>query len=196
MLKKIRIGWANFEKKHEGLAQFLMFFLISNGVTVLQLALMPIFRAIFAKTSLVDTAFQVFHITDNYYIFDYAAGPITSDGHGGGLAYFLAVQITILIAQVINFFMQRSVAFKSNSSVWRAAFWYVVAYIVITIAAGALQGFYKPALYSFFSDTQTVADVITMFINSLVQFWVFFPIFKIIFKRVPVDEAEEVSKEN
>ena len=37
----------------------------------------------------------------------------------------------------------------------------------------------------------TVADVITMIINSALSFWVFFPIFKVIFKRVP-DESTEV----
>ena len=30
---------------------------------------------------------------------------------------------------------------------------------------------------------ETIADVITMLINSAISFWVFFPIFKIIFKN-------------
>ncbi|MBU4334986.1 MAG: hypothetical protein KJ548_00295, partial [Actinobacteria bacterium] len=129
-----------------------------------------------------------------FYIFDYAAGPLP-DG-GGGLAYFLAVQITLAIAQVINFFAQRNVTFKSNSSVGRAAFWYVIAYIVITFAAGALQGLYKAPIYTLLMDTwgwgstgETVADFVTMIINAALSFWVFFPIFRVIFKRVPEDEA-------
>jgi putative flippase GtrA len=108
---------------------------------------------------------------------------------GGGLAYFLAVQITLAVAQVINFFAQRNITFKSKTNVWRAAFWYVVAYFVISLGAAALQGLYKAPVYNLLMNTwhmgavgETVADVITMFINSAISFWVFFPIFKVIFK--------------
>lgn len=189
--------WKNFEKEHETSAQFLVFFILSNGVTVLQLVLMPVFKWILGKTAMVDTAFQFLPIGhangQTVHLFDYAAGAIANGG-GGGLAYFLAVEITLLIAQVINFFAQRSITFKSNSSVWRAAFWYAVAYVVITIVAAALQVLYKDPIYDFFTSTmggagETIADVITMIVNSAVSFWVFFPIFKVIFTQVPEDEA-------
>lgn len=201
MLTKIRTAWNNFEEKHQGRAQFIMFFLLSNGITALQLILMPVFRSIFNGTSLVETDFQVFPIgtgadgVSPFYIFDYAAGALP-DG-GGGLAYFLAVQITLAIAQIINFFAQRNVTFKSNTSMGRAAFWYIIAYILITFAAAALQGFYKAPIYDLLMNTWgwgatggTIADVITMIINSALSFWIFFPIFKVIFKRVPeIDDA-------
>lgn len=187
--------WKRFEQKRPGTAQFTMFFLLSNGVTVLQLALMPILKGVFNGTSLVDVNFQAFAIGANvdgsqYYIFDYAQGALP--GGGGGLAYFLAVQITIGIAQIINFFLQRNITFKSNTSPWRAAMWYFIAYLAITLIAAAAQGFYKAPIYNLFIDTwgmggtgETIADVITMIINSAISFWVFFPIFKLIFKRVP-----------
>lgn len=199
MFTAIRQRWARFEEKRPTTAQFIMFFLLSNGVTVLQLVLMPVFRAIFDPTPLVDIDFRVLPIgtaadgDSPYYMFDYAAGPLPEGG--GGLAYFLAVQITILIAQVINFFAQRNVTFKSNTSIGVAAFWYFVAYVGITFAAAALQGFYKAPIYHLLMETWgwgaaggTIADVITMIINSAISFWIFFPIFKIIFKRVPEDQ--------
>ena len=195
MFGRISQVWAAFAERRPGLSQFLMFFLLSNGVTVLQLALMPLFKALFSMTGLVGTSFQVLAVGSNpdgsaFFVFDYAAGALPEGG--GGLAYFLAVQITLLIAQVINFFAQRNVTFKSNTSVWRAAFWYVVAYVVITFAAAALQGLYKAPIYELLIDGwglgktgETVADMVTMIINSALSFWVFFPIFKIIFKRDP-----------
>lgn len=188
--------WHNYKEKHPHIAQFLVFFMLSNGITVLQFVLMPMFKAMFNKTSLVDVSFQVFQFGQHfngsaYYVFDYAAGPLSSGG-GGGLAYFLAVQITIAIAQIINFFAQRSITFKSNSNIWTAAFWYVIAYIVITIGAAAAQGFYKAPIYNLLMNTwgmgstgEATADVITMIINSAISFWVFFPIFKVIFKQEP-----------
>ncbi|OBR65513.1 hypothetical protein A7K91_10715 [Paenibacillus oryzae] len=194
--------WANFQKKHPVAAQFLIFFILSNGITVLQFVLMPLFKSWFGKTSLVDTSFQILQMGQNfdgspYYVFDYAAGALAAGG-GGGLAYFLAVQITIAIAQIINFFAQRSITFKSNSNIWKAAFWYVIAYILITIGAAAAQGFYKAPIYNLLMNTwemgatgETVADIITMIINSAISFWVFFPIFKVIFKQEP-EKQEQV----
>ena len=190
-MNPIVAGWKRFATKHETIAQFLVFFVVSNGVTVLQMIMMPVLKSIFGMTNLVDMGFQVLHCGSvggsPYYVFDYAAGSI---GRGGGLAYFLAVEITMLIAQVINFFLQRKVTFKSNSSLAKAAFWYVIAYLIISIGAAALQGLYKDPIYRFFQNVMgsagiTVADVVTMIINCAISFWVFFPIFKVIFKEEP-----------
>lgn len=193
MLTGIKNGWKSFYGKHPAMAQFIMFFIVSNGVTVLQLVLMPVFRNIFETTSLVDQSFQIGKVGSNpdgtpYYIFNYAAGTIGKGG-GGGLAYFLAVEITMAIAQIINFFLQRNVTFKASNSARKAAMWYVIAYIIITIGAAALQGIYKAPIYDLFMNRlnllgggETIADVITMIINSAISFWVFFPIFRIIFK--------------
>lgn len=194
MFAGIKAGWKSFSHKHPTAAQFIVFFLVSNGVTVLQMILMPVFRNLFGMTSLVDTNFQVWHVGTNldgtpYYIFNYASGNLSAGG-GGGLAYFLAVEITMAIAQVINFFLQRNVTFKANNSTVKAAMWYVIAYIIITIGAAALQGIYKAPIYNLFMNSmnlgaggETAADVITMLINSAISFWVFFPIFKVIFKN-------------
>jgi hypothetical protein len=192
--------WNNYKESHPNIAQFIVFFLLSTGMTVLQLIMMPLIKLLFAQTSLVDTSFQILPFGHNfdgsvYYLFDYAAGSLASGG-GGGLAYFLAVQITIGFAQIINFFAQRNITFKSNSNVWIAAFWYVLAYIVITIGAAAAQGFYKAPVYNLLMNTwqmgsagEALADVVTMMINAIISFWVFYPIFKIIFKQEPDKQA-------
>ncbi len=206
MITRLSAAWRSFADKRPGVAQFLVFFLLSNGVTALQLAMMPLIKWLFGMTPLVDTAFQVWPVGANvdgsqYFIFDYAAGALP-DG-GGGLAYFLAVQITLLVAQVINFFAQRNITFKSNSSIWKAATWYAIAYVIITIFAAAAQGLYKAPIYELFITTwglggtgETLADFVTMIINSAISFWVFFPIFKVIFRQVPeTDAAGDVQEE-
>lgn len=110
------------------------------GVTVIQLVLMPVIKALLGTTALVDTPSQALPIGD-YFIFDYTAGPLPAGG--GGLAYFLAVLIT-------------------------------------TWGLGA--------------SGEAIADVATMLINALISCAVFFPIFKLIFRRE--DEAEVVTAEN
>jgi putative flippase GtrA len=199
VLKSIINAWRKFANNHKGAAQFIVFFILSNGITVLQMALMPIFKAFFVKTSLIDINFQFFHIGNNlngsnYYVFDYAAGALDKGG-GGGLAYFLAVEITLAIAQIINFFAQRKITFKANNSALWSAMWYIIAYVGITFIAAAAQGLYKTPIYDLFMSTwamgktgETIADVITMVINSAISFWVFFPIFKVIFKNNEVTE--------
>lgn len=194
---RLAAKWAEFAARRPGVAQFILFFVLSNGITLLQLVLMPAFKAFFGTTQLVDVSFQTLPIGTNldgsaYYVFDYAAGALPEGG--GGLAYFLAVQVTIAIAQVINFFLQRNVTFRSNTSAWRAAFWYLIAYVVITFGAAALQGLYKAPIYELFINGwglsgagEILADVVTVVINTAISFWVFFPIFKIIFRRVPED---------
>lgn len=188
----MREKWNRFALRHKAVSEFIVFFMVSNGVTVLQLVLMPVCKGIFSRTGLIDIGFQVGRIGTNfdgtpYYIFDYAPGTVGTGG--GGLAYFAAVQITMAVAQVINFFIQRKVTFKSTGSVWRAAAWYVMAYLVITVGAAAAQGFYKAPVYRLFIETwnmgktgETLADIITMMINCVISFWVFFPILKIIFR--------------
>jgi len=185
--------WSSFAAKHPVLAQFLVFSGVSIGVTILQLVLMPLLRAAFAHTALVNTSFQVLRVGSNvdgspHFLFDYAAGALP-DG-GGGLAYFLAVEITPLIAQVINFFAQRNITFRSTSSMTKAAAWYALAYILITFAAAALQGWYKAPFYQLLivtwgwgSTGENVADVVSMLINTALSFVVFFPIMRLVFKN-------------
>ncbi|MDF7641528.1 hypothetical protein PT279_08010 [Bifidobacterium sp. ESL0784] len=185
--------WSRFSARHHGLAEFIMFFIVCNAVTVLQLILMPVLKWIFGMTSLVNTSFQVLRLGHNlngsiYYLFDYAAGAVQHGG-GGGLAYFLAVELTMAIAQIINFFMQRNITFKAVGSIWTAAFWYAFAYVVVTFVAAALQGWYKAPLYRLFVGWMgsgfgvTLADLVTMLINCALSFWVFYPIMKLIFKQ-------------
>ena len=55
-MNAITTWWKSFAKNHETSAQFIVFFILSNGVTVLQLVLMPVFKWIFGKTAMVDSS--------------------------------------------------------------------------------------------------------------------------------------------
>jgi hypothetical protein len=203
--------WNAFSKRFPNLAQFIAFLMISNGITIIQIALQNLMLPLFNNAGLANVTFQLWAIPGatcvnfyqdavhytQYYIFDYYKGALEStvvrDGitmmGGGGLAYFLSVQVTGAIAQVLNFFAQRKVTFKSHSNVGWAAFWYTIAYFAIMIISSALQGLYKAPIYQFFINNHLgmfLPNLITMIIYCAVSFWVFYPIFKFIF---PSDEA-------
>lgn len=198
-MSRISERWATFEHAHPTPAQLIIFAGLNIGITMLQLIMMPVFKWVFGMTELIDTGFRAFPVGSGYHIFDYVAGALP-EGGGGGLAYFLAVQATLAIAQVINFFAQRNITFRSNTNPWWAALWYTLAYVIITFGAAALQGFYKAPVYELLITTwgmgaagEAIADVATMLINALLSCAVFFPIFKLIFRRTDTDAAETES---
>ena len=45
--------WGTFKEKHPAVAQFIVFFIISNGVTVLQMIMMPITKPAFASMAIL-----------------------------------------------------------------------------------------------------------------------------------------------
>lgn len=182
--------WNKFKTKHPELSTFIVFFISSNIVTIIQMVLQIILSNILESTNLVNINFQYLPVPgatnfvsgEQYYIFDFKAG------EAGGLAFFLATYITIGIAQVINFFLQRNVTFKSKTNPWIAALWYLLAFVAITLISSALLGLYKKPIFDLFgSSLEWLANIVVVLINCGISFWVFYPIFKIIF---PKDKKE------
>ena len=182
--------WNRFKTKHPEIATFIVFFISSNIVTIIQMVLQIILSNILESTNLVNINFQYLPVPgatnfvtgEQYYIFDFKAG------EAGGLAFFLATYITIGIAQVINFFLQRNVTFKSKTNPWIAALWYLLAFVAITLISSALLGLYKKPIFDLFgSSLEWLANIVVVLINCGISFWVFYPIFKIIF---PKDKKE------
>ena len=182
--------WNRFKTKHPELSTFIVFFISSNIVTIIQMVLQIILSNILESTNLVNINFQYLPVPgatnfvtgEQYYIFDFKAG------EAGGLAFFLATYITIGIAQVINFFLQRNVTFKSKTNPWIAALWYLIAFVAITLISSALLGLYKKPIFDLFgSSLEWLENIVVVLINCGISFWVFYPIFKIIF---PKDKKE------
>ena len=44
---KIVASWLRFSENHPGVSQFLVFFILSNGITILQMVLMPMLKGVF-----------------------------------------------------------------------------------------------------------------------------------------------------
>ena len=139
----------------------------------------------------VTAAGQTISGLNPYYVFNFTGGPVntlvTKTLNGitgsylahGGVSYFLATFSPLILSQVVSFFLQRKVTFKSSGNIAWQAMWYFAAFLVITVGANALYGVYQPWLYSTLGEA--IGGLIAAFLQCCIAFWVFFPIMKLIF---------------
>jgi len=186
--------WQRFTAEHALIAEMAKFSGLSFLVAALQYLLLTFLPALlFSATGWGETSAQYLHVSlgpIDTYVFDY---PVTGD-ELGGLSYFVAFVLMLVISQGVNFPLQRNVTFKSKGNVWFQLTWYVIALILITIACSFLMSLYVPSLKELVDPA--LYNVLVTVINGGVQLVIYFPIFKIIFpaQKVaePVDEQELV----
>lgn len=176
--------WIRFEEKHKVVAQFVKFYAFSVLVTLLQYLLLTFLPGLFYRyTDWNSIPCQLIHLAlgpVDTYVFNY---PVTGD-ETGGMGYFAAFAITLFVAQCINFPMQRNITFRSKGNVWYQIFWYIIAFVLITIACSFLMGLYVPICKAYLPAA--VYNILVTVINGGVQMVIYFPIYKIIF---PEQEA-------
>lgn len=178
-METIKKHWINFEEKHKTIAQFIKFYMFSLLVTLLQYLLLTFLPGLFYKyTDWCMIPCQLIHLSlgpVDTYVFNY---PVTGDATGG-MGYFAAFAITLFIAQCINFPMQRNVTFKSKGNIFYQIGWYIIAFVLITIACSFLMGLYVPICKQLFPPA--LYNILITVINGGVQMVIYFPIYKIIF---------------
>lgn len=175
----IREKWNDFSIKHKLIAQFVKFYAFSLFVTVVQYLLLTFLPSVFYKlTDWCDIPCQLIHLAVgpvDTYVFNY---PVTGDATGG-MGYFAAFAVTLFIAQCINFPMQRNVTFQIKGKYMVQIAWYIVAFVLITIACSFLMGIYVPICKKYVPTA--LYNVLITVINGGVQMVIYFPIYKIIF---------------
>lgn len=156
--------------------QFCKFYLFSLLVTVLQYLMLTFLPGFFAKVTDWGNydcyLIPLFHT--GYHIFNYSAAD-------GGMAYFAGYAVTLFVAQCVNFPMQRNITFKSKGNILYQGMWYFIAFLLIFLVCNGLQAFYQPLLQTIFLKP-AIYNIIITIINGGVQMFIYFPIYKIIFK--------------
>lgn len=208
-----RKTWSKFSHLHpEGsklVYQIFYFIVFSEGVTIwqylvmlflpnafgLQLAQTPFVWPEVALWDWSDGTKMIFGIF-NEPVRDVNGAAITdpalfSNGViGGGLGNFIAFEIAVFTAQIINFPLQRNITFKSKGNpVWQAT-WYFIGWVLISIFVNAVWGFVNP-LCMHFGVAKALSDLLKTFITGGLSMVIFFFIFKIIFpEEKKVEEAK------
>ena len=187
-MRKIKEWWLAFVEKHPKLSQWVreggLFVIVSNVITVFKYLLLTFLPAALAFLGSRDFGFPgidltLFGISFKWYIIGYGA-------EQGGIAYFTAYMIAMVIGEIINFFIQRSFVFRSKGNILKQGMWYVLAFCVVTCVVNSINCIWAAVAGHFVAPW--LYNIGTTFLNGGVSMVVFFVVNKIIF---PEGEAKK-----
>ena len=181
--------WDGFVAKRPKLSKWIreggLFVLVSNLITIFKYLLLTFLPLAFAFMGSRDFGFPgveitLFGITFPWYVIGYGADQ-------GGVAYFTAYMIAMVIGEVINFFIQRKWVFRSNGNIYIQGLWYLFAFIIVTFIVNSINCIWVAVAGSFVPDW--LYNIGTTVLNGGVSMVIFFFVNKIIF---PEGEAKKV----
>ena len=185
MFEKIKIWAQNNPKVAQWIREGGLFVLVSNVITVFKYMLLTFLPAAFAFMGSQDFGFpgidlNLFGIEFKWYIIGYGA-------EQGGLAYFTAYMIAMVIGEVINFFIQRSWVFRSHGNILYQGMWYLLAFCVVTCVVNSINCIWVAVAGHFVPNW--LYNIGTTVLNGGVSMVVFFIVNKIVFS-----DAQSVEK--
>ena len=117
--------WNNFAAKHPAAATWVreggLFVIVSNLITVFKYLLLQFLPKAFASLPVVDFGWPAIDITLFGETFKWNI--LGYDAAHGGLPYFCAYMVAMVIGECINFPIQRSLVFRSKGSLAKQIGW-------------------------------------------------------------------------
>lgn len=156
--------------------QFVKFIFVSLIAMIVQFALLNILAHVPAIRDLYDTEFS-------WWVFTYTIA-------AGGLGYFIASNVANIAAQIVSFFVNRDKTFNSSANVAIT----LPVYIIFTIALICFSAWLNPTLKDLFVSRGWMGDDLaanaSTMICSAVQFFLYFPVDKLLFHKKKEEVAE------
>ena len=165
--------WAD---EHQGLWEFIKFNILSNISTITRFAMTWVGTAIFISGMGLTQPFS-------FLIFDYTSAG--SNGLGGFLTFLLAE----VLAQVVNFFVQMKLVFKSTADFGTAAPKFAVLALLIVVVNLVLPGHVTSFCQNTWGMDAGLAGTIASVVNTLLAVVVSFPVLK--FWITPSEDSAE-----
>ncbi|MDD6011240.1 MAG: hypothetical protein PUC33_00150 [Oscillospiraceae bacterium] len=154
--------------------QFVKFIVVSLLAMIVQFVLLNTLQLIPAIKALYSTDFQ-------WLVFVYPAAI-------GGLGYFIVSNTANIIAQIVAFFVNKEKTFNSDTNVAIT----LPIYIVFTVALIVFSAWLNPTLKEVFVGwglAEAAAKNIATMICSAVQFFLYFPVDKLLMKPRKKEDA-------
>ncbi|MBR5143615.1 MAG: GtrA family protein [Clostridia bacterium] len=197
-MEKLKNLWLGFENKYPKASQWVreggLFVIVSNVITIFKYLLLTFLPLAFAFMGEQAFGFPgieitIFGITFPWYIIGYGANE-------GGLAYFTAYMIAMVIGEVINFFIQRKWVFRSNGNIVYQGLWYLLAFCVVTCIVNSINCIWVAVAGSFVPNW--LYNIGTTVLNGGVSMVVFFVVNKIVFAdkkpEAPATESADAAE--
>lgn len=180
-MQKISTVWEGFKEKSPGLAQWVreggLFVIVCNLITVFKYLLLQFLPQALAGLPVVDFGFPGKDITILGETFKWNI--IGYDAAHGGLPYFCAYMIAMLVGEIINFPIQRSFVFQSKGNFINQALWYFCAFIAVTCIVNSINCIWVAVADNYVPSW--VYNIGTTLLNGGVSMVIFFVVNKIIF---------------
>ncbi len=199
--------WYNFSEKHPKLSkllyQIVFFIVFSEGVTIWQFLVMTFLPHAFAGLASVEFVWPAVNLGDLTYTLDGVTKPLQfaifnepaqllADGTynvNAGLGNFIAFEIAVFTAQIINFPLQRNITFKSKGNPYWQAMWYFIGWVLVSVFTNATWGIIAPFVRDLWAWPAAGWNLLKTVITGGLSMLVFFFIFLIIFP-----DANKVAK--
>ena len=177
MIAKIKAWAENNPKVAQWIREGGLFVLVSNVITVFKYMLLTFLPAAFAYLGTRDFGFpgidlNLFGIEFKWYIIGYGA-------EQGGIVYFTAYMIAMVIGEVINFFIQRSWVFRSKGNILYQGMWYLLAFCIVTCVVNSINCIWVAVAGHFVPNW--LYNIGTTVLNGGISMVVFFVVNKIVF---------------
>jgi putative flippase GtrA len=157
--------------------QFVKFIFVSLGACIVQVVSLAILYNIPAIKELSDTAFH-------WWVFDY---PVI-EGERCGLALFISANVANILAQIVAFFINKEKTFNSSANTAIT----LPIYIIFTIGLVCFSAWLNPVVLQLcvnkFALGSGLALTIATAVCSALQFFLYFPVDKILFHKKKEDK--------
>lgn len=183
-MEKIKAWIARNPKWARWIREGGLFIIVSNLITVFKYLLLQFLPSAFAGLPKVDFGFPGIDITLLGESFKWNI--IGYDAEHGGLPYFCAYMIAMFVGEVLNFFMQRSLVFRSKGNMAYQALWYLLAFCAITCIVNSVNCIWIAVAGLYVSDW--LYNIGTTVLNGGISMVIFFFVNKAIF---PQGEAKQ-----
>lgn len=151
-------------KEHPTAWEFILFNLLSNCATVTNFLVMWICTGfVFRAFSAQPFQFLIFHYTN-----------VESDL---GLCGFLSFLVATAFAQMVNFFVQKNLVFRSNAAFGKAVPKYILLAVILVLVSAALPA-YSQAFFVNAGILQGMAPTLANVVNIVVQVVISYPAMK------------------
>ncbi len=160
-----------------------LFVIVSNAITVFKYLLLQFLPKVFAGLPMVDFGWPGIPVT--LFGASFKWNILGYDVAHGGLPYFCAYMVAMVIGECINFPLQRNLVFRSKGNIAYQIFWYLIAFCIITCIVNSINCVWVAVAGMFVPDF--VYNIGTTVLNGGISMVIFFFVNKIIF---PEGEAK------